>query len=85
MNPISTVISSSSAIYEQLPSINRMTRNARDLAIPIVAIAALSNIPTVTGGPVTYAACLATCMAGFMGILPACLALCAPALAAPTP
>ncbi len=64
---------------------NRVAKNVKIMAIGTVAILALANLPMADGGPVAYAACMAACLAGTFGFVPACVILCAPLLLAPTP
>ena len=70
----------------RLDSIPNMVKKATLLAVPMIMMIGTSNLPTVSGGPVAYAACMAICLAATWGaFVPACAAACAPSLAAPTP
>jgi hypothetical protein len=70
----------------RLDSVPNMVKKATLLAVPMIMMIGTSNLPTVSGGPIAYAACMAICLAAtWGGFVPACAAACAPALAAPTP
>ncbi|MDP1609222.1 MAG: hypothetical protein Q8L98_07920 [Chlamydiales bacterium] len=62
-----------------------IARNISKFAIPIIAIAAMSNIPGADAGPVAYTVCTAWCMAlATPVLLPGCILACIPVGVAPT-
>lgn len=77
----------SSGMMNCIPSPEGVARsfakNHRAMAITAVAITALSSIPSVDGGPLTYALCVAGCSFASTIAAPFCLAACAIGLGLP--
>lgn len=65
-------------------SIVGIASNLSKIAIPVIAILALSNFPVADGGPLSYAACILTCTGTGPGA-PLCWTLCGPILFLPGP
>lgn len=72
----------------------RIAKAALLSAIPLSIIAIISRTPTASGGPITYAACVAGCEAlaaastggpGAAAAIQACIHACLPVLSSPTP
>lgn len=62
----------------------KISRNLTKIAIPIIVMVAISQMPTAEAGPLAYASCMAGCTA--MGIFaPVCWPACIPVLAIPGP
>lgn len=56
--------------------------SSKAVIISVIAMAAISNIPTASAGPITYASCMAGITASTMGAgAPAAWATCIPFLA----
>ena len=56
------------------------------VATVAMALVAANQIQIAAAGPIAYAICIAECTALTLGgFLPMCIAVCTPALAAPTP
>lgn len=49
--------------FEGLPSTNAVMETVKNLALPVLGMIALSYVPTVESGCVSYAACITTCVA----------------------
>lgn len=60
--------------------------NLSKVAIPIIAILALSNLSVADAGPMAYGVCTTVCLTLASPLAaPFCIGGCLPALAAPTP
>lgn len=71
------------------PNVNGVVKKLNEVAVPAITFFALSNLPGVDGGPLTYAACVAGCAPVISGMAgPAALACfnwCLPLLPLPGP
>jgi len=65
--------------------IPRIISNISQVALPIITLIALDNLPGVSGGPLTYAACCVGCTALLPPAVPACLNVCLGFLFLPGP
>jgi len=83
----------SSKLFPYMPAMPRLAtpkevldRVAKISYLAIGSFAILAMAHQAEAGPVAYAACVTECLALTLGgFAPACLAACAPFLAAPTP
>ncbi|MBP7074559.1 MAG: hypothetical protein KBA81_04150 [Rhabdochlamydiaceae bacterium] len=70
-------------------NVNSIVKNLNKIAVPAITFFALSNLPGVDGGPLAYAACVASCMPVISGMAgPAaitCFNWCLPLLPLPGP
>lgn len=67
----------------------KIINTIHNLAIPMIALYALSNIPGAQAGPMAYGLCVEACFAAagwwFPPAIPVCVAGCIPLLLAPGP
>lgn len=56
--------------------IPQVATNLNKIAIPAITLFALANLPTVNGGPLSYATCTAACLALAGPAIPPCIAAC---------
>lgn len=66
------------------PSLLGIANNLHKIALPAIALLALSSMQGAEAGPLMYASCLAGCAASGP-FAPACWAACLPILAIPGP
>lgn len=71
----------------RLASPQQMLQNVKKIALPLISLyGAFYLLQPVEGGPLTYAACMATCLAATSGAFPpACHAACLTLLGMPSP
>lgn len=83
-----------SMIGRFFPSLGQLTRNINRVALPAIALFAMSNAQLASGGPITWFACIAVCEAtaaaataatagAAAGALVACVSACQPLLYLP--
>lgn len=68
--------------------ISSIARNISKVALPAIALFAMSNLPGADAGPMAYGLCVEVCfvsLAWCPPLLPACVFGCLPLLGAPTP
>lgn len=64
---------------------SNIPKNLCRYALPLITLYALSNIPTVDSGPLSYSACVLGCTAVLPPSFPACIAMCSVTLFLPSP
>ncbi|MDR3624841.1 MAG: hypothetical protein P4L16_06870 [Chlamydiales bacterium] len=73
---------SSNMFSRELP---RIIKNINLVALPAIAVFALSILPGADGGPLSYSACCIACTALLPPAIPACLSMCLGFLFLPSP
>jgi hypothetical protein len=72
-------------IGNQSNIIPNIIRNINKIAVFVFSLYVLSNIPQVSSGPLSYAACCIGCTTVAPPLFPACVTICLALLPLPTP
>ncbi|MCB0748750.1 MAG: hypothetical protein KDC90_14915 [Ignavibacteriae bacterium] len=83
-----TIASQQTVEHRYSSILPRIAYNVSRLAVPAIALFAMSNIPGAEAGPIAFAECCQACMfyiPSFPPTILACITGCSPLLIAPTP
>lgn len=77
---INSIQQAATYAYDCLPTKETTAVALKTMVTTAVAMEALANLSGAEAGPITYAACVASCAFAAPPVVPFCLAACAPSL-----